>query len=299
MKKPAGNLSGILAMLGGCFFFVLNDVTAKLASSELPIGQIVFLRGAVSCAVMGLVLAATGDLARLGGLLYPRVVLRSLADTAGSIIYLPALFNLPIGLVQAINQTTPLAITAGAALFLREPVGWRRWTAIAVGFIGVLIIVRPGLAGFSFFALFALAGVMGSTTRDLITSRIPPQIPGVVITASSALLATLGGAILALLLGERWPWPGPHALAATAASGVFLMAGYFLVIFSLRNASVSTVAPFRYSLVIYAMVSGFLVWGEHPDLQTLAGTAVIIASGLYLLHRERLRHRTIAETATR
>jgi drug/metabolite transporter (DMT)-like permease len=296
MTAPSGtggNARGILAMVAACFLFIVNDVLIKQASGALPLGEIVSLRGLISFLIVAAILAGQGRLRTLAGGLKPRVAIRSFADLGSSATYIPALFHMPIGNAQAIVQSMPLALTGAAALFFGEKVGWRRWTAIGIGFLGVLIIVRPGMAGFNVYALGALGAVLMNTFRDLVTRTIPSTVSGLVITAGAALVAAFGGLGFMLALGESWSMPGGVALLFVAGAAAVLNVGYLCLILAMRIAEVAVVAPFRYALVIFAILSGYLVWGEIPDLTTLAGTGIVIATGLYTLHRERLRHRDL------
>ena len=149
-------------------------------------------------------------------------------------------------------------------MIFREPVGWRRWSAIAAGFIGVLIIVRPGLAGFSQFSLFALISVAFCALRDLATRRIPAKIPSLFITLlTTVTVTTAGGAILVPLGG--WTPPSASALGLLALAAVLLLIGYQCIIMALRSGDISAVAPFRYSALLWAMLLGYLVFGDVPD----------------------------------
>ena len=174
-----------------------------------------------------------------------------------------------------------------------EPVGWRRWSAIVAGFIGVLIIVRPGLAGFSQYALFALVSVAFCALRDLATRRIPPKIPSLFITLlTTVTVTTAGGAILVPLGG--WTPPSTGALGLQALAAVLLLIGYQCIITALRSGDISAVAPFRYSALLWAMMLGYLVFGDVPDAMMVTGASIIVASGLYAFYRERIRHRALA-----
>jgi drug/metabolite transporter (DMT)-like permease len=191
---------------------------------------------------------------------------------------------MPIGDVFGIVQFTPLAITAGAAVFLGAKVGWRRWLATVTGFAGVLIIVRPGGAAFTPYALLALLSVLCAAARDLLTRSLPLSLPSLIIVGGSSAIVTLASSAFTLL--ERWIWPPPPATLALVAASAALLAGQHWLVIAMRAGDIAVVAPFRYSIILWAIASGFLVWGEIPDLASWVGIAVVSAAGLYTFLRE-------------
>ena len=211
--------------------------------------------------------------------------------------FLAAIVHLPLANTAAIFQALPLAVTLGAALMFGEPVGWRRWLAITAGFIGVLIIVRPGLEGFNQFSLFALVSVIFCAVRDLATRRIPAQIPSLFITLVTTVTVTIAGAAIIVPLGG-WTPPSGRALGLLAFAAVLLLIGYQCVIMALRSGDISAVAPFRYSALLWAMLLGYLVFGDVPDAMMVTGASIIVLSGLYAFYRERKRHRPVAADAS-
>ena len=195
-----------------------------------------------------------------------------------------ALFNMPIANATIIFQAVPLSATAGAALFLGEKVGWRRWLAIVVGFLGVLLVIRPGLDGFDAFGLLVLVSVLFVSLRELSTQAMPNATPGLLIALSAALMvATMG---LGVGLTEDWTLPGWLHFLQLAGAGFLLAIGYFTAIDAMQLADMSLTAPFRYVAVVFAIAIGYLVWGDVPDAMTLLGSAVIVGAGLYTLYRE-------------
>jgi drug/metabolite transporter (DMT)-like permease len=192
--------------------------------------------------------------------------------------------------VAAIFQAMPLAVTFGAAVFLGETVGWRRWTAIFVGFLGVLVIIRPGLSGFDPASLWALLAVAGLAVRDLATRRVAASITSMQLSAWGFLsLIPLAGAMLAVT-GGPVPVTGAHVGYLAAALG-FSIASYWAITAAMRRGEVSVTTPFRYSRLVFALIIGVAVFDERPDVWTLTGAALIIGSGLYTFARERMRAR--------
>jgi drug/metabolite transporter (DMT)-like permease len=176
-------------------------------------------------------------------------------------------------------------------------VGWRRWTAIAVGFVGVLIVVRPGLAGFDAFSLYALASMFFITLRDMTTRIMPAGLPALLVGLVTGAAVGLSGPVLGLATGEQWVMPSMWSLGLIFAAVFFLIGGYVTAVDFMRHGDISVVAPFRYTVIVFAMIVGFIVWGEVPDSLMLIGTAVIIATGVYTLHRERSAARLREEAA--
>jgi drug/metabolite transporter (DMT)-like permease len=285
----AHNLRGILAMLASMAAFTANDICVKLASSALPLGEIILMRGATATLVILLVIWRTGGLVLPPDAPWRLLSWRLVGEIAATILFLSALLHLPIADVTAIGQFTPLALTAAAALFLGEPVGWRRWSAALVGFCGVLLIVRPGSAAFSAAGLMAFASLGFVVLRDLATRRIADTISTPVLTLMSAVAVGLSGLLLAPF--ETWRLPGPRELALLLAAGTALAAAYALIVVALRTGEIAVVSPFRYSVILWAIAAGVLIWGEVPDAASLAGIAIVAGAGLYTFHRERVARR--------
>lgn len=281
---PANNLRGIFAMLLSMAAFVGNDALVKLSAGILPMGQVIFLRGLVTVLMCLAILQIKGNMGSVGLAFSPRVLGRGLADVMAALTFLFALRSMPIADAYAILQFTPLAITAGAALFLGARVGWRRWLATVVGLVGVLIIVRPGGATFNASSLLALSSIIFSVIRDLLTRGITFNIPPMAIAFTSPLLLTLISGGFAFF--EDWGTPTPRALAYICAAGVLLLCGQIWLITAMRTGEIAVVAPFRYSIILWSILAGFVVWHELPDPQTFIGIAIVFSAGLYTFWRE-------------
>ncbi len=281
------NLRGIAAVTASNFLFLINDTQIKLVSTEMPLGEIILLRGILATVLVVPIVVITGAHVHLAQLVHRAVFWRTVAEILAAYLYLLALFHIPIANANAILQVIPLMITASAAIFLGEVVGWRRWTAIAVGFAGVLIVIRPGLAGFNAFSLLTLASVVFITLRDMTTRMMPRGVPALLIALITAAAVGATGPVFALVVGEQWVMPSARALALLTGAVVFLIGGYMTAVEFMRHGDIAVVAPFRYTVILWAMVVGFVVWGEAPDAAMLVGSAIIIATGVYTFHRER------------
>ena len=292
------NLRGIVSITLCNLLFLTNDTLMKLVSAELPLGEILLLRGVMATALLGLIIFLTGTRINLAIFTDRALFWRTLSEVLSAYLYLLALFQIPIANSNTILQVVPLMVTAAAAIFLKDEVGWRRWTAIAIGFAGVLIIIRPGLAGFNEFSLLALAAAAFIALRDMTTQIMAVSVPTLVIAFITAAVVGTTGPIYAAVVGEHWLMPSAKAVALMAAASVFLTGGYLTAIDFMRHGDIAIVAPFRYTVIIFAVISGFLVWREVPDMVTIIGTAIIIATGVYTFYRERqLAQRATARAA--
>ena len=291
------NIRGSLLMAAAMAAFTVNDATTKAVSAEMNFGQIMLVRGLFAIVLIAALAKHQQALRPLRVLMMKAVMLRVAGEIGGTILLLAAIVNLPLANATAILQVLPLAITLGAALTFREPVGRRRWLAIAAGFIGVLIIVRPGVEGFNQYSLFALISVIFCVVRDLATRRIPAPIPSLFITLLTAVTVTIAGAGILVPLGG-WTPPSGRALALLAFAAALLLVGYQCIIMALRTGDISAVAPFRYSALLWAMLFGYLVFGDRPDAMMVTGATIIVLSGLYAFHRERVRARLVAASTT-
>jgi len=279
------NLRGILAMLAAMGSLIVNDAFIKLAAAELPAGEAIFLRGLFTTLLCAGMVAATAGPGALRQVSSRGVPARAVAEVVATFLYLNALFNMPIADATAILQFTPLAITAGAALFLGAPVGWRRWLATVIGLIGVLVIVRPFGEGFNPHSALALAAVVFVAARDLLVRRVSPSVPALVIATASAAAVTV--ASLGFAAFETWRVPSADILLLVIGASFGLVGGYYWIIIAMRSGEIAVVAPFRYSIILYAVLAGTIVWGEMPDTASWTGIAIVTAAGLYTFVRER------------
>ncbi|WP_170335585.1 DMT family transporter [Ruegeria arenilitoris] len=283
------NLKGALLMVGSMAAFTINDALIKAAGAEMPLFQMVAMRGVLAT---GLVYVLARHLGALH-LNFPHhdkwlVAARCLAELSATYFFLTALLHMPLANVTAVLQALPLTVTLGAVLFFREQIGWRRVLAIALGFLGMLLIVRPGPEGFSIYAIYALIAVVSVTIRDLITRRMSIHVPSLTVTLATSFTITIAAGFVSLASG--WQPVPPVAGAMVACAAVFVLTGYLCSVMVMRVGGVGFVAPFRYSSLIWALVLGWLVFGDWPDTITLLGAALVVGAGLFTLFRERQTH---------
>ena len=291
------NSRGALFMSLAMAAFTCNDALIKSLTSELGTAQIMAVRGVMATALIYGVARYLGAALSFRMVMNPLVLLRTFFEISATLTFLTALAHIEFAAASSIMQSLPLAVTLGAALFLGEPVGWRRWTAIAVGFLGVLIIIRPGPEGFTPAALFAVAACFFTASRDLTTRRITADIPTLTVTLFTSFANTVVGAILIVPMGG-WQPISSTALIYLAVASVLVFAGYQAVIKSMRIGEISFIAPFRYTGLLWALTIGIFLFGERPSAYMLAGAAVVIGSGLYTFYRERKRQSAVAEGAS-
>lgn len=279
------NLRGIALMVASMAGFAIEDAMIKGVSARLPSGQILIVLGIMGAAIFAAIAKARGLRLVSPALVQRSVVVRNLSEMVGTVCYVSAIILTPLSSASAILQATPLAVTLGAAVFLGAPVGWRRWSAIAVGFAGVLIIVRPGAEGFMPASLLAVAGVIFLAARDLATRTAPPHIASLVLAFYGFAAVVPAGGVLLAFQGGWAPLTAELVLrlAVTALVGV---AAYYAIVAAMRVGDVAVVTPFRYARIVFALILGVAVFDETVDGWTLAGVAIVIGSGLYTLLRE-------------
>jgi drug/metabolite transporter (DMT)-like permease len=280
------NQRGILYMTLGMAGFAAEDALIKLMAETLPTGQILLMLGLGGGAFFAGFASLRGHPMRLAQFGHWAVLGRNAAEMLGSLAFVMALSLAPLVTVSAIFQATPLAVTMGAALCLGERVGWRRWSAILVGFAGVMVVIRPGAADVDPGALLAVVAVLGLAARDLFTRRIPRGIDTMWLTAWGFFAVALAGGVQASLL-QGWVAPSGRDLWLIAGALSVGTAGYWWVTESTRVAELSVVMPFRYTRLLFALVIAFFVFAEVPDGWTATGTLLIVGSGLYAVMRER------------
>lgn len=276
-----------MALLAGA------DAFFKLATNAAPIGQVMVLVSLGGTALFLVLARVLGVRIWTRMALHRMVLLRNLFEIVGAVGMVIGLRHVSLPVFAAIIQTGPLVVTLGAAIFLKEHVGWRRWTAVAVGIVGMLMVIRPFGASFSGWELFAVLGITALSARDLVTRLSPPEIPALAISTWGFAATLLPGLLLWGVTSEVSNFTGA-ALWPILGAILVTTSGYLAITSAMRMAPASIVAPFRYSRLVFTTGLGMIVFGDRPDGWTLAGAALILVAGLYTFLRERRLARAAA-----
>jgi drug/metabolite transporter (DMT)-like permease len=282
----------MFALMGAMAVFSVNDMLMKLTAQRNPLGEVITVRGVIATLLVGTVMVAMGQVSALRMVANKQILWRTSFDGLAMILFTSALIHMPLADLSAMNLVSPLILTALAVILFGEEVGWRRWTAIAVGFLGTLLVVKPTPANFNAWALLGVATAFSAAFRDVITRQLSPAIPTIAISFMAAFGTIIVGLILWLF--EEWRPMSAVDLGLLALAALLLAAGHFMIVIAFRGVDVSAIAPFRYTLLIWAGICGYLAFGEVPDRFAVFGSALIVGSGLYAMHREVVRRRALA-----
>jgi drug/metabolite transporter (DMT)-like permease len=292
VPSARANRRGMFALAGAMAAFAVNDTLIKITAQRYALGEVITVRGLIATVMVGAFVVGMGHLGALRFVFGRMVLGRTVLDGAAMILFTTALIHMPLAELSAINLVSPLIITALAVIFFAEEVGWRRWSAIIVGFAGTLLIVKPTAGNFNAWALLGIVCAFAGASRDVVTRRLDPAIPSLVISFMAAIGSAIFGAMMGLF--EQWRPMALYDVGMLAISAAFVAIGHFLIVIAFRGVDVAAIAPFRYTLLIWAGVCGYLAFGEVPDRFAIAGSTLIVGSGLYALHREVVRRRTLA-----
>lgn len=282
------NLTGILFMVLSMGLFAIEDAFIKLASQSIPVGEILFFMGLGGIIFFSITLLFTREPFFPPESLSAPIFARMMSEIVGRIAYSLAIAFGSLAVVSAVLQATPLAVTLGAALFFKETVGIRRWSAIFVGFLGVIVILRPGLDGFEPVALLSVIGLIGLAVRDLTTRAAPRTLSNRQLGLYGFVALVPSGLIMLTITGG-WENPLDEAWPYLLGMSIFGIAAYYLITAAMRIGEVSVVTPFRYSRILFAVIISVFVFSEEIDSITVLGMGLVIASGLYTMWRENLR----------
>lgn len=292
--RKTDNPAATLLMVGSMAAFAVEDLFLKRAAMALPPGQVIALMGAGGAIVFWIIAALRGQPILTLRALRGAPLIRALSEAGATVFYVTALALIPLSINSALLQASPLVVTLGAALFLKEPVGWRRWSAIVVGFLGVLIVLKPWDEAFEIAGILTVISVLILAARDLATRAMPADIGTFQLTTWAYLALVPAGLLLMLVAGDT-----PQPIATTRwidlwlalISGLF---GYYAVTAAMRLGEVAVVAPFRYTRLVFSLLLAVIFLHERLDAQTIIGTSLIIGSGLYSFARERQRAKLAA-----
>jgi len=272
-------------MTAGMFGYVVNDAFIKRAAEDLPLFQAVFLRGLVAISLLVVIVRVQRTAAPLSAYLDRPLLLRMAMEAAGTVVYLISLTKVPIAGLTAVLQLLPIAVTFAAARLMRESVSAHRVIALVMGFVGVLFVVQPGTSDFNPWFLGGLVAVVVILIRELATRKVSPAISGAAAALGTAVTICILGGVITLFVG--WERPNLATLLLLAGGACFLSLGYVSSVNSMRIGDVSFTAPFRYTILVFAIILQIVVFGDFPDAMTLVGSAIVAAAGLYTLANEK------------
>lgn len=271
-------------MVASMIGFTLEDSLIKYLTQSLPLGQILMIIGFAGIIFFSLRATRQGDPIWTRSYLSKQMLWRSVFEVTGRLSYTASLMLVPLTLATSILQATPLVVVAGAAVLFGEQVGWRRWSAILVGFVGVLIILRPGLEGFTPLSILSLIGMIGFAGRDLATRAAPPHLSNMQLGIAGFSMLSIAGLLLSFT-GGKMILPNLEQSGTLGLAAVCAVSAYQLLTMAMRTGEVSSVTPWRYSRLIFAVIAGLIIFGEFPDVFTLLGSVMIVASGVFTLKR--------------
>lgn len=280
------NLRGSLLMVAAMAGFAVEDMFLKSAAKLMPVGEVIALFGLGGMLAFALLTLRRGEAVFPPAIVSRPMLVRSVFEVTGRLFYSLAIALTPLSVASAILQATPLVVVAGAAVIFGETVGWRRWTAIIVGFCGVMLIIRPGLAGFDVLSILTVIGLIGFAGRDLATRAAPPALSNMQLGVVGFAMLTLAGGVILVVNGD-YRMPSATALGLVLAATAFGVVAYASLTAAMRTGEVSAVTPFRYTRLLFALILGMTIFAERPDTLTLLGSAVVVASGIYVLTQNR------------
>ena len=279
------NRIGIAWMVLGMSAFIGNDAIMKAVGERLPAAQMIVVRGVMAIVVILLVAARMGALGRIRDVARGWVLLRASCEGLGTVLYLAALFHLPLANITAINLSSPLFIVVLAKVFLHERVDGARWLAIGLGFAGVLLVVQPRADGFSVYAWVCLLATVIYAVRDLLTRKISSATPSILVTlATAGVVWLMAGLVMAFQGWTPMQW---RDLGCLALASLLLSTGYYALIAAMRHGEMTVIAPFRYVGLLWAVLLGYVVWGTLPNVMGWCGIALLIGAGLHMIRQQR------------
>ncbi|XDZ63550.1 DMT family transporter [Alphaproteobacteria bacterium LSUCC0396] len=283
----SANAKGAVLMTVARVAFVTNDIFMKFLFVDMSVFQAMFLRGTVAVPIIA-ALAWYRDclFVRLGFADFGLLSVRAAAQIGMASCFLTALAHMPIANVSAIMQVVPLSLTVVATLFLGEMIGWRRWSAVIIGFCGVLMVIRPGTDDFNVYSTLAVGAVGFATLNDAVTRHLPNRVPALFAALfTAAAVCLFSGAVTVTI---PWQIISPYNWLVLSFCGLSVAAGYFFQVMTMRFGDLSFVAPFRYVGLVWAIALGALLFGEWPDSWTWIGAIIVVATGLYSFYRDQM-----------
>ena len=279
------NIRGILFMILPMAGFALEDLFIKLLSSRVPESQILVILGFSGTAVLLIIAFLTHAPILHRDLLNRPIIVRTFCELFAALFFTSAIALTPLSSVASILMTTPLMVTMGASIFFGEKIGWRRWTAIIIGFFGVLLILRPGFESFMPASLLAVIATIFLAVRDLATRTMKFEISTTTVSIYAFLAMGISG-FIAMPFFSAMVIPSSIEIVYLISATFVGVIGYYAIVLATRNGDVSVISPFRYSRLVFAMLLSIIILSERPDLLTLSGASIIVISGIYTFIRE-------------
>jgi len=273
-------------------FFSSNDAFMKLATVGLPPFEVLFLRGVMASTLALPVVLLSGNGKELRHIVDKWVLLRNAFELLAVLCFIVALANMPIADVTALGQISPMLLLLGVAVIYRDRIGPLRMLLIAVGFVGALCVAQPGGSGVSPFAVLGLLCAVGTAVRDIVGRRVNPAIPTLVVAYGTLVLVMVGAGVVTMIF-EHWVMPSGRHLLYLACSGLLLSLGHFFIFLSYRTGATAAVAPFYYMFAIWAVGTGFFVFGTLPNPLAVAGIGLIVASGVAVVLADARQRRPV------
>ena len=281
------NSKGILLMLISMAAFAVGDTFVKISGSFLSPSQIMFFLISGGLIIFTLIALSKGERLRDRRAFSPILLIRYSAEMLGLVAMIMGLTKIPLSVVGTVTQASPILVAAGAVIFFKEVVSWRRWSSIIIGFFGVVLVIQPTGQSLDFAVIWPVAALVAFSVRDLVTRLTPSDIPSASIATFTMIAAFPFTVAWVFFTGQKFFPPGIE-WAIVAGMIILGSIGYLLLITSLRIGDLSAIMPFRYSRIVFLLILGVLVFGERPTLSMLAGSALILMSGLYIMWRERI-----------
>ena len=294
---PKKNSKGIILMLISMASFAVGDTFVKISGAFLSPAQIMFFLIAGGLIIFAIIAKFKGENLLDRRAFSPILLIRYCAEMVGLVAMIIGLTKIPLSVVGTVTQASPILVAAGAVIFFKEVISWRRWSSIFIGFIGVVLVIQPSGQNLDYAVIWAVVALVAFSIRDLVTRLTPPDIPSSSIATFTMIAAFPFTTAWVFLSGEKFFPPGIDW--AVVSSMIILGSfGYLLLITSLRLGELSAIMPFRYSRIVFLLILGFLVFGERPTASMLIGATLILISGVYIMWREKVVKSGLNKTHT-
>ena len=265
--------------------FAAEDALLKASGQVIPIAQVLVLFGAGGMLIFGLSAMATGQRLFIPEVVSRPMLIRAGFEVTGRLFYTLAIVLAPLSIVTVILQATPLVVVASAAILFGETVGWRRWAAIGLGFLGVVIVMQPGTDSFTIFTLFAIVGLLGFAGRDLASRAAPASLTTSQLGIYGFLALIVAGGVYSVWEQEAFIWLNGSTAVYMIFAIIFGVIGYAALMRAMRTGEVSAVTPFRYSRLLFGVALGVIFFGEALTPNIIIGSVLILAAGLFIIWR--------------